>query len=405
MAFAGGTGLELWLDGLVSDAKRVLPVLFSEELGAVVQVREQDVQRVGAAFERAALAGCVHDLGRPTGTDAVTLRLGAQTLFASTRGALRASWSETSHALQRLRDNPECADEEQAYRVDASDPGLTAELAFDASDDVAAALIERVARGARPRIAILREQGVNGQNEMAAAFDRAGFAAVDVHMSDLLSGRVTLDGFKGLAACGGFSYGDVLGAGEGWAKSILFNARARDQLSAFFARSDTFALGVCNGCQMMSNLHALIPGAEHWPRFVQNRSERYEARLITIEVARSPSILLAGMEGSRLPIVVSHGEGRAEPQSDAELAALEKSGLVAGRYVDNHGQVAARYPRNPSGTPHGIMALTNRDGRVTIMMPHPERVFRTVQLSHHPREWGEDSPWMRLFRNARLWVA
>jgi phosphoribosylformylglycinamidine synthase len=407
MAFAGGTGLDLQLDALVKeplrDNARVLAALFSEELGAVVQVREQDLARVRSAFERANLPGCVYEIGRPIAGDAVALRLGDELLFASTRSALRASWSETTHALQRLRDDPECADEEQAERIDPADPGLRAELTFDLNDDVAATLVAR--GGARPRVAILREQGVNGQNEMAAAFDRAGFEAVDVHMSDLLSGSAVLNGFKGLAACGGFSYGDVLGAGEGWAKSILFNARARDQLAAFFARVDTFSLGVCNGCQMMSNLHTLIPGAEHWPRFVQNRSERYEARLVTVAIARSPSILLAGMEGSRVPAVTSHGEGRAEPANDAQLDALEKRGLVAGRYVDNHGQVTERYPRNPSGTPRGIMALTTRDGRVTIMMPHPERVFRTVQLSHHPREWGEDSPWMRLFRNARLWVA
>jgi phosphoribosylformylglycinamidine synthase len=407
MAFAGGSGLELRLDALLpgaaaKDPGRVLAALLCEELGALVQVREQDVARVASAFERAGLGGSVHELGRPIAGDAVQLRVGGQLLFASTRSALRASWSETTHALQRLRDNPECADEEQSLRLDAGDPGIRAQLSFDPSDDVVATFLTH---GVRPRVAILREQGVNGQNEMAAAFDRAGFEAVDVHMSDLLSGRITLEGFKGLAACGGFSYGDVLGAGEGWAKSILFNARARDQLAAFFARSDSFALGVCNGCQMMSNLHALIPGAEHWPRFVQNRSERYEARLCTVAIARTPSILLAGMEGSRIPIATAHGEGRAEPASDAALAALEKSGLVAARYVDNHGRVTNKYPLNPSGTPGGISALTTRDGRVTIMMPHPERVFRSVQLSHRPREWGEDSPWLRLFRNARLWVS
>ena len=403
MAFASGCGLELQLERLTSGVTpgAVLPALFCEELGALVQVREQDVARVQSAFARAGLPGCVHELGKPIGGDAVTLLHGQQRLFASTRGALRAIWSETTHALQRLRDDPQCADEEQALRVDGSDPGLTAVLSFDPGDDVVSAF---AARAVKPRVAILREQGVNGQNEMAAAFDRAGFEAVDVHMSDLLTGRVVLDGFKGVAACGGFSYGDVLGAGEGWAKSILFNARARDQLAAFFTRRDTFALGVCNGCQMMSNLHSLIPGAEHWPRFVQNRSERYEARLCTLAVARTPSILLAGMEGSRLPIATAHGEGRAEFASDEQLAALEKGGLVAARYVDNHGQVTQRYPLNPSGTPRGISALTTRDGRVTIMMPHPERVFRSVQLSHRPREWGEDSPWMRLFRNARLWV-
>jgi phosphoribosylformylglycinamidine synthase len=415
MAFAGGSGLELELGALVTSGtapalrggaactrEELLAALFSEELGAVVQVREQDVTRVASAFERAGLAGAVHELGRPIVGNAVQLRLAGETVFASTRVALRAIWSETTHALQRLRDDPQCADEEQAARVDASDPGLRAELSFDPSDDIAAPF---VLRAVKPKVAIFREQGVNGQNEMAAAFDRAGFAAVDVHMSDLIAGRIALDGFKGLAACGGFSYGDVLGAGEGWAKSILYNARVREQLAAFFARSDSFALGVCNGCQMMSNLHSLIPGAEHWPRFVQNRSERYEARLVSVAIARTPSILFDGMEGSRLPIVTAHGEGRAEPASDAELRALDESGLVAARYVDHEGAIAERYPLNPSGTPRGITAITTRDGRVTIMMPHPERVFRSVQLSHRPREWGEDSPWMRLFRNARLWVA
>ncbi|MDR1010406.1 MAG: phosphoribosylformylglycinamidine synthase subunit PurQ, partial [Opitutaceae bacterium] len=258
----------------------------------------------------------------------------------------------------------------------------------------------------KPRVAILREQGVNGQIEMAAAFTRAGFSAIDVHMTDILGGRISLRDFRGVAACGGFSYGDVLGAGEGWAKSVLFNPRARDAFSAFFARPDTFALGVCNGCQMMSNLHDIIPGAENWPRFVQNNSERYEARLVSLLIEKSPSVLLAGMEGSVLPVVVSHGEGRAEFPTRAAADAFNTAGLVSGRYVDNHHRATMQYPLNPNGSPHGINAITTKDGRVTILMPHPERVHRTVQLSWHPRAWlaRDDSPWMRLFRNARVWV-
>jgi phosphoribosylformylglycinamidine synthase len=239
---------------------------------------------------------------------------------------------------------------------------------------------------------------------MAAAFDRAGFDAVDVHMSDLLEARVRLDGFAGVVACGGFSYGDVLGAGEGWAKSILFNPRAREQFQRFFAREDTFALGVCNGCQMMSNLRELIPGAERWPRFVQNRSERFEARVALVQIEDSPSVLLRGMRGARLPIAVAHGEGRAEPLANGDLEALERSGLVAARYVDHYGNVTEHYPENPNGSARGLTALTTPDGRVTIMMPHPERVFRTAQWSYRPSMLGEDSPWLRLFRNARAFV-
>jgi phosphoribosylformylglycinamidine synthase len=256
----------------------------------------------------------------------------------------------------------------------------------------------------KPRIAILREQGVNGQIEMAAAFDRAGLSAVDVHMSDVLEGRVSLKDFRGLAACGGFSYGDVLGAGEGWAKSVLFNDRARAEFAEFFARADTFALGVCNGCQMLSNLHSIIPGADHWPRFVQNKCERYEARFVSLKIEDSPSVLLRGMAGSVLPVVVAHGEGFTEFPDATAAEAFNTSGLVAARFVDNHHAPTETYPLNPNGSPHGMTALTTRDGRVTIMMPHPERVFRTCAMSWAPREWGEDSPWMQLFYNARAWV-
>jgi len=305
--------------------------------------------------------------------------------------------------MQRLRDDATCADQEHEARLDARDPGLSVTLSFDPNDDIVRSLVRSGAE--RPRVAILREQGVNGQVEMAAAFDRAGFSAVDVHMSDLLGGTVDLRSFRGLAACGGFSYGDVLGAGEGWAKSILFNARAREQFSEFFARPDAFALGVCNGCQMLSNLRELVPGAELWPRFVKNRSEQFEARVCMVEITESPSLLLSGMQGSRLPIAVAHGEGRAEFADDQARAALEASGLVGARYIDHFGKVTEHYPENPNGSPQGITALCNRDGRVTLLMPHPERVFRSVQHSWHPREWGEDGPWLRMFRNARAWVA
>ena len=309
---------------------------------------------------------------------------------------LLRTWSETSHRIQRLRDNPACADAEFAAIEAVGDPGLDAHLTFEP------VLPPMIVTGARPRIAILREQGVNGHLEMAAAFDRAGFDAVDVHMSDVIEGRRELVAFRGVAACGGFSYGDVLGAGEGWAKSILFNPRARDQFGAFFERTDTFALGVCNGCQMMSNLRDLIPGAGHWPRFLRNRSEQFEARLAMVEVAASPSLFFQGMAGSRLPIVVSHGEGLAEFASDAQRKTA--TALTALRFVDGAGRPTEGYPRNPNGSPEGITGLTTADGRFTVLMPHPERVFRTLQLSWHPREWGEDSPWMHIFRNARKWV-
>jgi phosphoribosylformylglycinamidine synthase len=314
---------------------------------------------------------------------------------------LQRWWAETSFQIQALRDNPECARQEFDRLLDREDPGLNLCLSFDASDAPAAELI---ASGVRPKVAIVREQGVNGQVEMAAAFDRAGFEAIDVHMSDILSGRITLDRFRGLVACGGFSYGDVLGAGEGWAKSILFNPVARAQFATFFEREDTFTLGVCNGCQMLSNLHELIPGAELWPHFVRNRSEQFEARVVMVEVQESPSIFLRGMAGSRLPIAVAHGEGRAEFADATRLQTLNGSGTVALRYVDNRGEVTEAYPANPNGSPLGITAVTTPDGRVTIMMPHPERVFRGVQNTWAPNAGPEDAAWLRIFRNARAWV-
>jgi phosphoribosylformylglycinamidine synthase len=332
--------------------------------------------------------------------DAITVALGGEPVLDDRRSRLQALWASTSHALQRLRDNPECADEEFA-RITAEDPGLNAELAFDPAEDVTAPF---VATGQRPRVAVLREQGVNGQVEMAAAFHRAGFAAVDVHMSDLAAGRHDLARFDGLVACGGFSYGDVLGAGEGWAKGIRYNDDLREAFAAFFARGDSFTLGVCNGCQMLSTLRELVPGAAHWPRFLRNRSEQFEARLSLVRVEDSPSLFLAGMAGSRLPVAVAHGEGRAAFASDADRQSCEAAGLVALRYLENDGSVAERYPANPNGSPAGITGLSSADGRATIMMPHPERVLRGVNFSWAPREWGDDGPWLRLFRNARAWL-
>ena len=331
--------------------------------------------------------------------DEIVIREGDGTVLESDRAELRREWSETTWRIQRLRDDPDCADEEQDIRCDLDDPGLTVHVPFALGAAPAAV------GGARPQIAILREQGVNGQIEMAAAFDRAGFDAVDIHMSDLMSGRRTLDGFQGFVACGGFSYGDVLGAGGGWAKSILFHDRLRDDFSAFFANPNRFSLGVCNGCQMLSVLKDLIPGAEDWPRFVRNRSEQFEARLALVRVEESPSVLLQGMTGARLPIAVAHGEGRAQFADDAAQARVTTGGLIAARYVDGHDRIATRYPSNPNGSPDGVTALTTPDGRVTVMMPHPERVFRTVQHSWAPQDWGDDAPWLKLFQNARAFVA
>ncbi|WP_312959951.1 phosphoribosylformylglycinamidine synthase [Stutzerimonas nitrititolerans] len=401
MAFAGHCGLSLNLDGLLDDADEIPAVLFNEELGAVIQVRQDDTEIVLAQFSAAGLGDCVAVIGQPINNGYVSISIGGNEVFSGDRRLLQQQWAETSYRIQRLRDNVDCADQEFDALLEEDNPGLSVKLSFDVNQDIAAPYIKR---GVRPQVAVLREQGVNGQVEMAAAFDRAGFAAVDVHMSDILSGRISLEDFKGLVACGGFSYGDVLGAGEGWAKSILFNARARDGFQAFFERSDSFALGVCNGCQMMSNLHELIPGSESWPHFVRNRSEQFEARVAMVQVQESPSIFLQGMTGSRLPIAIAHGEGHAEFENEAALLEADLSGTVALRYIDNHGKVTERYPANPNGSPRGITGLTTRDGRVTIMMPHPERVFRAVTNSWRPDEWQEDGGWMRMFRNARVWV-
>ncbi|EEA7858065.1 phosphoribosylformylglycinamidine synthase, partial [Salmonella enterica subsp. enterica] len=395
MAFAGHCGVQVDIAALGDDH---LAALFNEELGGVIQVRAEDRDAVEALLAQYGLADCVHYLGQALAGDRFVITANDRTVFSESRTTLRVWWAETTWQMQRLRDNPQCADQEHEAKANDADPGLNVKLSFDINEDIAAPYI---ATGARPKVAVLREQGVNSHVEMAAAFHRAGFDAIDVHMSDLLGGRIGLGNFHALVACGGFSYGDVLGAGEGWAKSILFNHRVRDEFETFFHRPQTLALGVCNGCQMMSNLRELIPGSELWPRFVRNHSDRFEARFSLVEVTQSPSLLLQGMVGSQMPIAVSHGEGRVEVRDDAHLAALESKGLVALRYVDNFGHVTETYPANPNGSPNGITAVTTENGRVTIMMPHPERVFRTVANSWHPENWGEDSPWMRIFRNAR----
>jgi len=403
MAFAGHVGVTIAIDSLVSENSKqaMLTALFNEELGAVIQVASDQRDEVIAIFKAAGLGDCCHHIGGLNNNDRVVVRCEHREVLAATRSEYQRAWSETSWQMQSLRDNADCAQQEYDLILNVSDPGLNIDLSFDLNDDVAAPFFNQQ----RPRIAVLREQGVNGHVEMAAAFDLAGFAAVDVHMSDILSGRISLSDFHGLVACGGFSFGDVLGAGMGWASSILHNSRARDEFSDFFERSDSFGLGVCNGCQMMSNLHSLIPGAALWPRFERNTSEQFEARFSLVEVMPSPSLFLDGMAGSRMPITVAHGEGRVEFRDGQSLALLEQSATSTLRFVDNSGAATECYPANPNGSPGGITGVTTEDGRFTIMMPHPERVFRSVQHSWHPDEWSEAGPWLRMFRNARKWTA
>jgi len=427
MMFASHCGVTVYLDALtfaeretdvddydasetgmkLGEADAVLAAMFNEELGAVLQIRKSDRAEVMQFLRDAGLSTCSHVIGHPNESDELRVIRAARPLLAEARMELQAAWSETSHLIQSLRDNPDMAKQEYARLRNAADAGLNVRLTFDPAEDIAAPFI---GIGAAPKIAILREQGVNGQLEMAHAFTRAGFAAFDVHMSDIISGRISLADFKGFAACGGFSYGDVLGAGEGWAKSILFNARARAEFEAFFQRSDGFALGVCNGCQMMSNLHEIIPGAANWPHFERNASEQYEARTILVEIRESPSILFAGMAGSRLPVVTAHGEGRAVFRDRVQQDAARW--LCAANFIDNAGYATQAYPANPNGSPFGMTAFTTPDGRFTIMMPHPERVALNVNLSWRPADWAAQaadgkpafSPWMRMFRNARKWL-
>jgi phosphoribosylformylglycinamidine synthase len=398
MQFASRIGIRLTLDSLLeAHGATVLNTLFNEELGALIQVPSDRVKEVVAEMRAAGLADCCHFVGEFIKSDALEVCANGETLAVFPREKLQSAWSEASHLIARGRDNPACADEEFEGISAERATNLIAKTTFNVDEDIAAPFI---ASGVRPKIAILREEGVNSQNEMAAAFLRAGFEPWDVHMTDLLSGRLDLSGFKGLAACGGFSYGDVLGAGGGWAATILNNDRLSAMFRTFFERGDTFGLGVCNGCQMMSRLRSLIPGASHWPQFLRNRSEQFEARLISVEILESPSILFAGMAGSVMPIVNSHGEGRVEflKPEDAVLS------HAAARFVDGNGQPAVYYPQNPNGSEGGLTAFTTDDGRFTIMMPHPERSHRAVQLSWHPAQWSEASGWMRMFRNARQWV-
>jgi phosphoribosylformylglycinamidine synthase len=396
MAFAAGTGLELDVTQVAADP---FAALFNEELGAIVEVLPADVDHVRTQL--AAAGAHVHLIGRAIAGDRVRISHRGKLVLDARRTDLRARWSHVTHQMALRRDDPACAAEEHAARLAPDAVGLTAELTFDPATRPAAA--PSIAIGARPRVAIVREQGVNGQIEMAAAFTRAGFDAIDVHMTDLVAGRVDLADCRGAVACGGFSFGDVFGAGRGWAATFRYNARARDALARFTSRSETFLLGVCNGCQALADLADQLPGATGWPRFVRNRSEQFESRLALLRIEPGPSIFFRGMVGSRIPVATAHGEGRAELDG-GQLAALERAGLVAARFVDGRGAVATTYPANPNGSPGGVAALTNADGRITIMMPHPERVFRTAQLSWHPPGWGEDSPWMRMFHNARAWV-
>ena len=395
MAFAGRTGLDI---NVPADA-RADAFLFNEEPGFVVQVGQADLETAKSIFtEHGVPANCLFVVATPRSDGHVNIRQDGKTLLESCRADLQQTWAETSYRIKALRDNPECALQEYEAVVDETDPGLNAVVEFPM-----APLAQRY-RGTRPKVAVLREQGVNSQGEMAAAFDRAGFAAYDVHMSDLLAGRSNLSGYSGVVMCGGFSYGDVLGAGEGWAKSILFNPSIREQFSDYFVRDDIFVLGICNGCQMLAALKTIIPGAESWPRFVRNQSDQFEARLSLVRVEPGASLLLRGMEGSRLPIATSHGEGRALFASADEFESCDST-LVTARFVDNTGEVTQRYPANPNGSPRGIAGLTNADGRFTLLMPHPERLFRSVQHSWHPPEWGEEGPWQRMFNNAREWVS
>jgi len=392
MSFAGRTGVDVYLDGLGEDA---LSILFAEELGAVIQIQRSQREQALQTLEQYGLNHISHIIGSTNDDLQLHMVHHEQTILDESVLALQQVWTETSYQLASLRDNPECT--EQAFHAinNPDDQGLFADLTYDVSENITAPFINKT----RPKMAVLREQGVNGQVEMAAAFDKAGFTSVDVHMSDLIEGRVSLDDYQGLVACGGFSFGDVLGAGRGWANSIKFNPRAADEFQTFFNRDDVFALGVCNGCQMMSQLKEMIPGAAHWPSFERNISEQFEARLLMVEVMDSPSILMQGMVGSKLPLVVAHGEGRAVFEHGHQQHAAAYL-----RYIDAKGQAATNYPHNPNGSPQGLTGFSTNDGRFNIMMPHPERLFRNSQFSYYPESNHEQGAWLRMFQNARYWL-
>ncbi|HCJ78216.1 MAG TPA: phosphoribosylformylglycinamidine synthase, partial [Gammaproteobacteria bacterium] len=388
MAFTSHCGLDIQAN------EQNITDLFNEELGCVIQVSNNNKDAVTQALMTAGLSDCTRHIASINDTDSIQIQTNDEVLFEQPRAQLQSLWSSTSYEIAKLRDNPQCAEEEFASIIEDT-KGLKTDLSFDHNQSISAPYI---ATNAKPKIAILREQGINGQVEMAAAFNKAEFDAIDVHMSDILSGRISLADFKGLVACGGFSYGDVLGAGRGWASSILYNASAKDNFQAFFERDDSFALGICNGCQMMSNLSEIIPGSEHWPSFNRNVSEQFEARFSSVKIGQSNSIFLKDMAGSIMPIAIAHGEGRAifkGNQSDQHIAL---------QYVDHAGDLTQTYPHNPNGSDNAVAGVTNDSGQVTIMMPHPERVFRAVQNSYHPKDWDERSPWLRMFENARAWV-
>ncbi len=396
MAFAGRSGVGCDISELGDNA---LSILFAEELGAVIQVCDSNLSRLESQLSEQGLSDICHILGRPDSGESIKISFNKEIVIDESIIDLRRAWSETSWQMQKLRDNPTCAQQEHDLLLNNQKPNLFSKLTYQTDDDIASAYVNST----RPRVAILREEGVNGQVEMAAAFDRAGFMTFDVHMSDILAGRVSLSDFQGIAACGGFSYGDVLGAGEGWAKSILYNARGYDEFSAFFNRSESFGLGICNGCQMMSNLYQLIPGASSWPRFVRNQSEQFEARVAMVEILKSESLFMHGMAGSMMPVVVAHGEGLVEQRKTSSAELLEQQ-IACLRYVDANGKTSEYYPLNPNGSALGLNGFSTEDGRFTIMMPHPERIFRSVQNSWQAAGWGEYGPWMRIFRNARKWV-
>ena len=396
MAFAGNCGVDVDISALGDND---LAVLFNEELGAVIQVSESELSAVREVLKAHDLLGLTYELGSVSSEDRFEITRGSKKLLSEKRSELRGIWAELTHQMQRLRDNPECADQEFEAKKATDNKGLSAHLTYDVNEDIAAPYISK---GVKPKVAVLREQGVNSHVEMAAAFDRAGFAAIDVHMSDLMAGRYNLNDFNAMVACGGFSYGDVLGAGGGWAKSILFNPQLRDQFSQFFANENTLSLGVCNGCQFISTLAEIIPGAENWPRFVRNKSERFEARAAMVKINDTNSLWFKGMAGSHMPIAVSHGEGRVEFKTPENLTALQAQNLIVAQYIDSHLNVTETYPANPNGSALGITAISNVDGRIAAMMPHPERVFRAVSNSWYPEDWSEDGAWMRIFRNARV---
>lgn len=422
MAFASHCGLRIDISALGTDP---FASLFNEECGAVIQIALIDKPYLLEQLHAVGLGHHVFEIASIRADDQISIHYHHEIVYQSSREHCQRLWQETSYRLQALRDNPACAEEAFQHYAHKDDPGLHAALTFDLQElnqeggrlretaigvrphEATTGVRPReIFTGVRPRVGILREQGVNGHQEMAAAFYRAGFESVDVHMQDIVAGNIDLASFQGLVACGGFSFGDVLGAGRGWANSILYHERVREKFALFFQRPDTFTLGVCNGCQMLSHLRDIIPGAEHWPVFLNNRSGQFEARLSMVEVVQSPSLFFADMAGSRMPVVVSHGEGLATFSSAAAAESCQQQQQVCLRYVDNHGKVTERYPANPNGSPLGVTGVCTRDGRVTLLMPHPERVFRTTQLSWYPTEWRDQalSPWFKLFVNAKKWL-